>query len=475
MALGKRRQQKQKDLFIPATAMRRSPGHPFYERLNKLLREADFDATLEALCAPHYSKRRGRPSIPPGVYFRMLLVGYFEGIDSQRGIAWRCADSRSLQEFLGLGPTERTPDHSSLTRVRQRLPLEIHQEAFALVVRVATTKGLVKGKTLAVDATTLEANAAMKAIVRRDTGEDWNAYVRGLAEDAGLEDPSDDDLRRFDRKRRGKKTSNKEWKSPTDPEARITKMKDGRTRLGYKAQHAIDADTEIIVAATVHQADESDGEIMKDAVMEMAGVAASAGTDRYEEVVADKGYHKTETLAWLRERGLRSYVSEPRSRQKRRWLDKPDGWEEAYRGNRRRARGKRSRALHRLRSERVERSFAHTCRTGRARRTWLRGVDNIAKRYLIQVAARNLGTIMRAMFGIGTPRGLQGALRGALGLLRAFVAIVGRLMRPLGTDAMVATNLTAARSSTSIWLSCWALVLLRKCLGPPRPAFSTAC
>lgn len=424
MALGRRKRDRQEALFVPAGAMARSPGHPFYARLNELLSEASFDTEIEQLCEPFYAEGRGRPSIPPGVYFRMLLIGYFEGIDSQRGIAWRCADSRSLHEFLGLGPTDRSPDHSSLTRLRQRLPLELHQEAFDIVVRIANRKGLVKGKTLAIDSTTLEANAAMKAIVRRDTGQDWKEYVRSLAEDEGIDDPSDDDLRRFDRSRRGKKVSNKDWMSPSDPDARITKMKDGRTLLGYKAQHAIDVDTELILAATIHHADAPDSKIVKDSIVEVAGATESAGVADFENVVADKGYHKAETLAWLQEHGLATYVSEPNSRRKRRWTDKPPEWETAYRKNRRRGGSSTSRKLHRLRSERTERSFAHTCRTGRARRCWLRGLVDNSKRYLIQAAARNLGTIMRAVFGVGTPRAMQGMPAAVFAAFRALIATI---------------------------------------------------
>lgn len=429
MALGRRRTQREQDLFIPTTSMPRSPGHPFYRQLNMLLQEVGFDQAVETMCKPLYVEGRGRPSIPPGVYFRMLLVGYFEGIDSQRGIAWRCADSRSLQEFLGLGPTDRSPDHSSLTRVRKRLPLELHAEAFAFILRIARDKGLVQGKKLAVDSTTLEANAAMKSIVRRDTGADWTDYVRDLAEEAGIEDADEDDLRRFDRKRSGKKVSNKDWMASSDPDARIAKMKDGRTKMAYKAQHAIDADSEIIVAATIHHADESDSEIIKDTLLESAGVLALAGAElTYEDVIADKGYHKAETLAWLEERGMRAYVSEPKRRHKRKWDGKPSAWKNAYRANRRRSSGARSSRLHRLRSERVERSFAHTCQTGRARRTWLRGIDEVGKRYMIQAAARNLGTIMRALFGVGTPRALQSAAKQLHdSLCRAIDALWARL------------------------------------------------
>jgi len=428
MALGKRR-AKQQELLVPTTSLPRSPGHPFYAKLNELLADAKFDRHVESLCEPHY-KEGGRPSIPPGVYFRMLLVGYFEGVDSQRGIAWRCSDSRSLQDFLGLLPTERTPDHSSLTVIRKRLPVEVHEEVFAFVVKIAKSKGMVKGKSLAVDTTTLEANAAMKSIVRRDTGKGWSDYVRELAKEEGIEDPTEEDLRRFDRKRRGKKVSNKDWQSPSDPDSRIARMKDGRTHLAYKAQHALDTDSEIIISATIHHADTADSETLKDGIIEAEAVLVSAEHDNpYEEVVADKGYHKTETLAWLKDRGIRSYIPQPRSQRKRKWTDKPESWQEAYRANRRRVAGSRSKALQRLRSERVERSFAHTCRSGAARRTWLRGVENVKKRYVIHVAARNLGTIMRSLFGVGTPRSMR---RGLCGLLEAGFVIRGLIRSRIG-------------------------------------------
>ena len=257
MALGKWKPEKQQDLFVAATAMPRSPGHPFYVALNKLLTDAKFDAYVEGLCESVY-RQGGRPSVPPGVFFRMLFVGYFEGIDSQRGIAWRCADSMSLRSFLGLLPSESSPDHSSLTVIRKRLPEELIEQVFSFVLKLAFEKKLLKGKTVGVDATTLEANAAMKSIVRKDTGDDYKTYLRKLAKEAGIEDPSDDDLRRFDRDRGGKKTSNDEWESKTDPDSRVMKMKDGRTHLSYKAEHAIDLENEIVIAATIHPGNRSD-------------------------------------------------------------------------------------------------------------------------------------------------------------------------------------------------------------------------
>ena len=432
MALGKREQGRQQDLLVPVTRVQGSPGHPFYARLNQLLAKAGFDRRIEELCAPYYAETHGRPSIPPGIYFRMLLIGYFEGIDSQRGIAWRYADSRSLQEFLGYLMTERTPDHSSLTRVRQRLPLEVHEEAFALVVSIAKEHGLVKGKTLAVDSTTLEANAAMKSIVRRDTKTSWKKYVKQLAKEDGdsPDDPSDDDARRFDRKR-GKKVSNKDWESPSDPDARITKMKDGRTRLAYKAQHTIDLETDIALAASVHFGTESDGELLKEAICDTAGVAFAIGLETTaREVVADRGYHKAESLAWCMKRSIRTYVATPRSSQRRRWTDKPAEWRVAYQGNRRRGKSSRARRLHRKRSELVERSFAHVCWSGGARRTWIRGLEEVSKRYLIQVAARNLGLIMRKAFGVGSPKALAAQWHALVATCWSLYHSLARLITP---------------------------------------------
>jgi transposase len=348
----------------------------------------------------------------------MLFVGYFEGIDSQRGIAWRCADSRSLQSFLGYLPSEATPDHSSLTKVRQRLPEVVHEQVFAFVLKIADAKGLLQGKTVAVDATTLEANAAMKAIRRKDTGDDWKEYLRKLAAEAGLEDPTDEELRRFDRQRKDKKVSNEAWASPTDPDSRIAKMKDGTTHLAYKAEHVVDLGSNLVLAAEVYHADQTDSSTLLDSVTTaQINLARAESEAAIAEVVTDKGYHKLETLADCADEGLRTYIPEPKRTKERAWTNKPTDWEEAYRGNRRRVRGARSKRLQKQRSEYVERTFAHVCETGGARRSWLRGLLDVSKRYLLQVAGHNLGILMRELFGVGTPRALQGA-RAALAAIR---------------------------------------------------------
>src|SRR6478735_4192431 len=257
MALGRQR-DRQSEMLVAWSEMPRSPGHVFYDRLQAELTAAGFDSFVEELCTAHYAARRGRPSLPPGRYFRMLLVGYFEGIDSERGLEWRYADSLSLREFLRLGDRESVPDHSWLSRTRARLPLEVHDQVFGWVLQRLAERGLIKGERIGVDASTMEANAALRAIVRRETGEGYRDMLKRLAVESGIATPTADDLIRLDRKRKGERLSNAEWASPTDPEAKIAKLKDGRTRLAYKPEHAVDLDTGAIVAAEIHPADEGD-------------------------------------------------------------------------------------------------------------------------------------------------------------------------------------------------------------------------
>ncbi len=457
MALGRRKNERQQDFWVATTELPRSEGHVFYQKLNQLLREAGFDEYVETLCKPYYHDTMGRPGIPPGTYFRMLLVGYFEGIGSQRGIAWRCADSLSLREFLSIPLFENTPDHSSLTRVRDRLPLSIHQQVFQFVLQVADDQGLLKGKTVAVDATTLEANAAMKSIVRRDTGEDWNAYIQRLMQEAGEievdDEPSVEEIARFDRKRKDKKTSNQEWQSQTDPDSRITKMKDGRTHLAYKAEHTIDLETELILAAEVYPANEADAATIGPSISTAQSNVIVAQSDAsIEEAVADKGYYKNETLAELEfTEGLRTYVAEPKFKDHRNWKNKPEEQRQAVTNNRRRVKGNRGRALQRLRSERVERSFAHVCGTGGSRRTWLRSIEKVQKRYLMSAMARNLGLVMRSLFGFGTARSLQAEGDLADNLYSAWINMQSMLKRLFATINRVNQKSIEARTANLVF------------------------
>jgi transposase len=414
MAMGKRR-QRQEALFVMADGMPKSPGHPFYRKLNELLAEAEFDRWIERRCRQYYNnqEKRGQPSVPPGVYFRMLLVGYFEGIDSQRGIAWRCADSLSLRQFLGVSLAEKTPDHSTLTNTRNRLPEEVFSEVFQFVLRIAAGKKLIDGKTVGVDSTMLEANAAMKSIVRRDTSEDWKQYVTRLMREDGTitpdEEPADDEIRRYDKRRKNKRVSNDDWQSPTDPESRVTKLKDGRTHLAYKAEHVVDLQSDLVLAAEIRPADHADTDTLADSVVQaQVNLNESGSKTQIEEVAADKGYHAAHTLELCEWLGLRTYIPELPRKHRLRWIDKPLEFQHAVLANRRRIKRDKSKRWQRLRSELCERTFAHVCNRGGMRRTWVKGVAKLAKRYLIAVAAHNLGRILYKLFGIGKPKTLQG-------------------------------------------------------------------
>ena len=398
-------------------------GHPFFERLNRVLDEAGFDAFVEGLCAVFYAARMGRPSVRPGRYFRMLFIGYFEGLSSERGIAWRVADSLSLRSFLDLDVTEASADHSTLSRTRRLIDVETHVAVFTWVLERLSGAGLVRGKTVGVDATTLEANAAMRSIERRDTGASYEAFVQRLAEASGIETPTRAELARFDRSRKGKKTSNKEWQSPQDPDAKITKMKDGRTHLAHKAEHGVDLETGAILSVSVQDASEGDSATLPETLTMAAEQVEAVQPEGagVEEVVADKGYHSDKTLVALDEIGVRSYVSEP-ERGRRRWQNKKTGEtppekraaQRALYGNRRRIRGARGRRLQRRRGELVERPFAHQYETGGLRRVWVRGHENVRKRVLIQAAGCNLGLLLRGLTGVGTPRSLQGRALSAI-------------------------------------------------------------
>jgi transposase len=406
MALG-RRGERPADLMLSWAELPRSPGHAFYDRLQAVLVGAGFDRFAETEREPYYAAGRGRPSLPPGRYFRMHLVGYFEGIDSERGLEWRCSDSLSLREFLRLGTTEPVPDHSWLSKTRARLSLEVHEAVFAWVLQRRAEHGLVKGDRIGVDASTMEANAALRAIVRRATGEGYRAMLERLAEESGIATPTADDLVRLDRKRKGKRLSNAEWASPTDPEARITKLKDGRTHLAYKPEHAVDLDTGAIVAAEVHPADRGDTATLPDtleaAEANLAAVGAAPTPEDPAELVADKGYHSRGGLKDLEDGAWKSRLAEKKVAGLNRWHD-DDGARRAVYNNRARLRSGVAKEAFKLRAELVERSFALVLDRGGMRRARLRGRENLKKRSLIHVAGYNLGLVMRLLVGAGTPR-----------------------------------------------------------------------
>lgn len=455
MSMG-RREGRQTPMWLSGTKLTQSPGHRFYEKLNELLSEAGFDRRVEQVCAPYFEAddKPGRPSIAPGVYFRMLFVGYFEGIESERGLEWRCSDSLSLRTFLGVLVNERVPDHSSLSRMRTRLDGSVYDEVFRLVLGIVESKGLLRGKVSGVDSTYLRADASMKSIVRKDTGDDYTAYLKKLCEAQGTENPTVEDARRMDRTRKDKKVSNTEWASPTDEDARIVRLKDGRTRLGYKAEHVVDLETGAVVAAEMYGADQADVATLRPSLeaarenVDAARAGSEAGdpndddddapppaspTDEARptiEVVADKGYHKVELLLELGRAEYRTYIPVPEQKGQRRFTDKGGMLaREAFHQNRARVRRAKSKKLQRLRGERIERTFALACETGAHRRVRLRGRDNVRKRYVAHIAALNLGLVMRTLFGHGTPRQAANA---ALAAVVAMLTLVLETILTLG-------------------------------------------
>jgi transposase len=438
MAMGRKKKDLQGELFIATQHLPTGAGHVFYDKLNQLLGKHDFDRQVEALCEPYYqdSSRGGRPSLPPGAYFRMLFIGYFEGIASQRGIAWRCGDSLALRRFLAIPLTASAPDHSTLTYIRQRLPEAVHDRVMGLILTIARQEKLLRGEELLVDSTLVKANAAMETIRHKQTGQSYQQYLKQLAADAGMPEAKANELRSFDKKRPEKSCSNDDWQSPSDAEARITRMKDGTTRLAYKVEHAVELESGLIVAAPVYPATEHDSATLEATVLDAQVNLVRAGSDTEVTAVgADKGYFALATLERCEALQVRTYVSErkPPKRQGRRkphykWTDKSLESERCFRNNRRRVRGEKGKRFLRRRGELPERSFAHVCETGAGRRTWLRGRGNVQKRHLALAMAFNLGVVMRKLFKMGTPRSLQGlrkAVAALSGLALALLTLLG--------------------------------------------------
>lgn len=438
MSMGKRAAHKQESLWVSTEALRTRFDHPFYRALNGLLAKHGFDPWVEQLCEGLYSSSKGRPSIPPGVYFRMLFVGYFEGISSQRAIAARCEDSLSLRRFLGFDVTVQTPDHSTLTVIAQRLPEEVEHEVFNWVLKIAAQEKLFSSRTLGIDSTQIEANAAMSSVVRRDTGErykKWLARMRAEAAIKSRKDKDDDDSPTTGsssyKTAAPRGTANENTTSTTDPDAGIARMSDGRSRLTYKVDHVVDLDHGIVVHPLIRRGGEHDGKSLIESVTEASAVIQEClgPQARIEEVVVDRGYYTAANVLELTAQGITTYMPEQRRRGKRKWVEQTEAEREILRANEARVQSVLGRKLAIARMSRVEPIFAHVCRTGGSGRTWLRGIVRVTKRYLCTVAAFNLGRILRAVLGVGTPRGLRGA--GALArALRAASAVAEAATRP---------------------------------------------
>jgi transposase len=450
MALGKRKPVQQ-PLFVSTTELN-VRSHPFYDAVNKVLDSHHFDRVVEDRCAKFYDEgsRGGRPGLAPGIYFRCLLIGYFEGIDSERGIDWRCNDSISLKTFLGLAIDQSAPDHSTISRTRRLIDLETHQEVFQEILKFLANHGLIDGKTIGVDGTTLEANAAMRSIVRRDSGEGYQEFLTKLAKESGIETPTREDLAKLDKKRKNK-ASNDDWESPDDPDAKITKMKDGTTHLAHKAEHAVDMGENAcgaIVAVNICDAAAGDTATLSETLTQAAqNLRAVSDDDRVadkisqeivSEAVLDKGYHSRQTLLDLEETQTRSYCSEP-ARGRQDWDGQTQAKGAVY-ANRRRIQGERGKRLLRSRGEKLERTFAHCYETGGMRRLYLRGRENIAKRTIIHAAGFNIGLLMRVSYGLRKPRSGSGAVRA---LILTPVRAVQRLGAVLRVISMIGRQFAA--------------------------------
>lgn len=421
--------------WIATSDLPSTPANSFYHKLGAVLSEAGFGDAVRRLSAPCYemdASKGGQPGIDPEVYFKMLMVGFFEDLTSERAIAARCADSLSIREFLHYGLADRIPHHSSFTVIRQRLSADVYDAVFALVLRALRAKKLLKGKHLAIDTSVLEANASLRSLEHRLTGECYRKYVKRLAKKAGVDTTDPRAVSTFDRKRPGRKTSNDEWQNPHDPDAKIGPDKKGVTRMIYKPEHVVDLDTGAIVDVAMNFGDQHDAMGLADRVLEVEArmnVAVGDRPDvaRVKTVVGDMGYCKPAELSTLQETGIRTAVADPvRNRRLEKLTDEE---RRALRNAKRTTRSKSGRALMRRRGELCERSFVHVLDYGGARRTTLRGLENIFKRYLVQAACANLSLLLRHLSGIGTLKQTWAASGQALAALTlVMLAFLRRLL-----------------------------------------------
>jgi transposase len=406
----RKKQEKQSEFWVVASRLPAATPSRFYEVVERSLQEMEFAEKVWALCRPAYAAeaKGGRPGIDPVVYLKMLMVGFFEDLPSERAIAARCADSLSVRGFLGYDLCEATPDHSSLSVIRDRLGLEIYQGIFELILAALRSHGLLKGRHLGIDSSVLEANASLRSLTHRNTEENYWDYVRRLAAEAGLDPQDDQAVRRFDKKRPGRKTSNQEWVNPHEPEARIGKTKDGATDMIYKPEHVVDLETGAIVAAEVRPGDAADtAELparMVEAGVTLERVMPEVAVEKLvQSMTGDKGYFALGEIAELQALGIRTVVSDPHAAQRRR--DKLEKEERAVLSRAQRAVGSESgKQLLRRRGQHIERSFEHLLDEGGLRRATLRGRENLSKRHKVGAACYNLSQLLRRVHGIGTAR-----------------------------------------------------------------------
>jgi transposase len=427
--LRKKKREVQPSFWIPRESIQAVPSIPFWDRVNVALEKTGFGDSARELCAPYYAPGIGAPSVDPEVFFKMLMVGFMEGVSSNRGIAARCADSLSVRHFLGYGLTETTPDHSTLTVIRDRFPEPVFRSVFELTLKALREAKLLKGRHLGIDSTTVEANAAMRSLMHRFTGETYLKYVQRLAKEAGVDPRDDDAVRRFDATREGKKMSNEDWVNPHDPDARIARMKDKTTNMAYQQEHVTDLESGAIVDVRTRHADSGEADGLADRIIETEGRLNRAigrlKSDRtVEDVTADKGYHKLDEIVKLQRHGQTTII--PEAKRTRNEEEMTQGERRAYRRNARSVRTKYGKKLKKKRCELTERSFAHTMEAADMRRTRLRGLEKNQKRSLMGAMCFNFCLFFRNVIGFGTVRQFRAATKVAL----AFFEVILRLLQP---------------------------------------------
>ena len=409
----------------------KSPKSTFYSKLDETLESFEFAAKVRQLCAPAYKQTgTGRPGIDPVVYLKMIMVGFFEDLPSEHAIAARCADSMSIRAFLNYELDEKTPDHSTFTIIRQRLGLDIYERIFTLTLQALREHGLLRGKNLGIDSSVIEANASLRALVHRNTEEQYWDYVKRLAAEHGIDPDDAAAVRKFDRHRSGK-GSNQEWVNPYDPDAKIGRTKDGATDMIYKPEAVVDLDTGAIVQAQVHSGEQADHKEMATRVLEAQQNINEAAGEKFDTltvhtVTSDKGYYAVNELQALQQEDIRTVIADPIDNRR---LDKlePDQ-KKAVQAARRSTKSTSGKDLLRRRGMHIERSFAHILDCGGMRRTTLRGWENLNKRFKLAAAIYNLSQLMRKLFGIGTPKQLAAGGRLLFLQFTYLLAVIARIV-----------------------------------------------
>lgn len=432
----KKKKAAQAEFWVSTHQLPRSAKATFYAKLDETLESIGFAEKVREICAPAYKQTNvGRPGIDPVVYLKMIMVGFFEDLPSERAIAARCADSIAIRRFLNYELEENTPDHSSLTIIRQRLGLETYQKVFTLCLQALQEHGLLRGKHLGIDSSVMEANASLRALVNRNTAEQYWDYVKRLAAEQGIDPEDAAAVRKFDRQRPGK-GSNQDWENPHDPDAKIGPRKHGGTDMIYKPETVVDLDTGAVVQAEVQPGDHTDHQGLATTILEAQQAIneardEAADTLTVETVTADKGYYAVNELQGLQHEQIKTVIADPVSN--RRWDKLEPQQRQAVQAARRSTQSKYGKALLRRRGMHIERSFAHILDCGGMRRATLRGWKNLNKRFKLAAAFYNLSQLMRKLFGFGTPKQLAALARAILSVFSHLLSLIGHMT----------TNLTA--------------------------------